>query len=80
MNKINKQIRNRLIDTENRLIAVEGRGIGELGDIGEGIQQTNRTLRLEQQYGDYQRERGWEEVEESKGGINGDRRRLDFGW
>ena len=80
MNKINKQIRNRFIDTENRLIAVEGRGIGELGDIGEGIQQTNRTLRLEQQYGDYQRERGWEEVEESKGGINGDRRRLDFGW
>ena len=40
MNKINKQIRNRLIDTENRLIAVEGRGIGELGDIGEGIKQT----------------------------------------
>ena len=30
--------------------------------------------------GDYQRERGQEEVEEDKGAINGDGRRLDLGW
>ena len=30
---------------------------------------------LRQQYGDYQRERGWWEVEEGKGVINGDGRR-----
>ena len=33
-----------------------------------------------QQYGDYQRKGGRSLVEEGKGGINGDRRRLDLGW
>ena len=38
MNKINKQKnRNRLIDTEHRMTAVRGEGVGELGKKGEGI-------------------------------------------
>ena len=36
VNKINKQNRNRLLGTENRLAAVEGR---EFGRLGEGIKQ-----------------------------------------
>ena len=32
------------------------------------------------QYGDDQREGGWEEVEEGKGSINGDGSKLGFGW
>ena len=31
-NQINKQNRNRLIDTENRLTAVRGEGVGELDE------------------------------------------------
>ena len=34
---------------------------------------------IEQQYGDYLKERGVGEVEESKGGINGGGRKLDLG-
>ena len=39
MNKINTQNRNRLIDTENKLTAVRGEGIGGLGDKGKGMKQ-----------------------------------------
>ena len=48
----------------------------------KGLSKEKEPLRQRQQYGDYQRERlgGWEEVEEVKGGINGDRGRRDFGW
>ena len=38
-NKQNKQNRNRLIDTENRLTAVRGRGVGKMGGKGEGIKE-----------------------------------------
>ena len=39
-----------------------------------------KELKHRQQYGDYQREKGWGEIENRKWGINGDGRRLDLGW
>ena len=55
-------------------------GVGELGEKGEGVEQKTPTPhRHRQQYGNYQRERGWGEGKEGKGGINGDGRRLDLG-
>ena len=36
---MNEQSRNRLIDTENRLRIAGGRGVGELGEKGEGFQK-----------------------------------------
>ena len=52
-----------------------------MGEKDEGIKQQQKIPpRHRQQYDDYQRERGREEVEEGKGGINGDGRRLDLGW
>ena len=42
---------------------------------GLNKQTNNRTHRHRQQYGDYKRER-----EEGSGAINGDGRRLHFGW
>ena len=58
MNKINKQNRNRLIDTENRLTAVRGEGVGGLGEKVKGLSQKTATIhRHRQQYGDYLRER-----------------------
>ena len=56
----------------------EGREVGGLGEKGEGIQQGKNPHRHRQQYRDDQRERGRGKVEEGKGGINGDGRRLDF--
>ena len=38
-NNINKQDRNRFIDTKNRLMVVRGEGTGGLGEKGEGIEQ-----------------------------------------
>ena len=67
MNKIHKQNRNRLIDTENRQLS-EG-GVGGLNEKGEGIKQ-RRKLRHRQQYGDCQRKWGMGEAEEGTGGIN----------
>ena len=57
------------------------RGLREWDKRGEGIKQKNKTNphRYRQQYGDYQREKGWGEVEEGKTEINGDKRRLDLG-
>ena len=50
-----------------------------LGEKGEGIKQNKQTpQRYRQQYGDYQR-KGLGEIEEGKGGVNGDRR-VDLGW
>ena len=68
----------------------ESRGVEELGEKGEGSKQKNKNknknkknpktkLNRRQNYGDYQRERGWGEVED-KGERNGDGRRLDLGW
>ena len=37
MNEINKQNRNRLIDTESILTAVREDEVGRLGETGEGI-------------------------------------------
>ena len=37
-------------------------------------------IQTQQQNGDYQRERGWKEVEKGIRGINSDGRRLDLGW
>ena len=42
MNRTNSQNRNRLTDTENRLTAVRSRGVGGLGEKGEGIKQRKR--------------------------------------
>ena len=36
---MNKQNRNTLIDTENRLLVVRGRDVGGLGEKGEGIEK-----------------------------------------
>ena len=53
--------------------------MGQLDEKGEEMKQ-KKPHRLKQHYGDYQRERGWEEVEEGKGGIHDDGKRLDLGW
>ena len=42
--KINKQNRNRLTDTENRLITARWEGFGRLGETGAGIRGTNWQL------------------------------------
>ena len=64
MNKIYKQNRNRLVDTENRLTTVRGVGVGRLGEKGKGLRkkkpQNTKLHRHRQQYGGYQRERRWE--------------------
>ena len=52
----------------------QGRGVGR---EDKGIKE--KPQRHRQECGDYQRERGVGEIEESRGGINGDGRRLDFG-
>ena len=39
MNKIYKQNRNRLVDTENRLTTVRGVGVGRLGEKGKGLRK-----------------------------------------
>ena len=44
MNK--NQNRNRIIDTEDRLTVVRGKGDGGLGEIGEGIREKTKTHRL----------------------------------
>ena len=47
----------------------EGRRVRELGEKGEGIKAKKiKPHRYRQQYGDYQRERRWEEAEEDKVG------------
>ena len=60
MNKITKQNRNRLLDTENRLTAVRGREARGWVKQVKGLsknknKQTNKTHK--QQGGDYERER-----------------------
>ena len=78
---MNKQNRDRLIETENRLTAVRGEGDGGQGAKGEGIKQKNKNPhRLRQQYGYYRGKSGWREVGEGKGVINGDERRLYLRW
>ena len=42
-NKRNKQKKNRLIETENRLSAVRGAEVGGLGEEGEEIKQNKQT-------------------------------------
>ena len=51
-----------------------------LCEKGDRIKQKKKKKphRHRQEYGDYQREREWREVEEVKGWINGDGRRLDM--
>ena len=46
--------------------------------LSKKIYKIKNPHRHRQQYGDYQRESGVEEVEEGVRGINGDRRRSDF--
>ena len=59
INKANKQNKNRVRDTENRLTAVRGQGAWAVGEKGEGITQKNpKTHRHRQRYGDPQRETG----------------------
>ena len=41
MSKINKQNRNRLLDTEYRLTAVREKGDWRAGEIGEGLRKKN---------------------------------------
>ena len=40
--------------------------------------EKNKTHRCRQEYSGYKGKGGWREVEESKGGKNGDGRTLDF--
>ena len=78
MNKINQQNRNKLIDTENRLKAVRGQGVGWLGQKLKGIKQktpltdTDNSTRII-------RGKGVGEVEEGKEGTHGDERGLTWG-
>ena len=48
MNKTNKQTRNRLIDAEKGLTTDRGRGVGGLGEKGEGIKQRKKLRHREQ--------------------------------
>ena len=64
-------------NTENRLTAVRG---GGLGRWVKKLTELTKTHRHRQQYGNYQMERGWRQVEEGKEGINGDGKKLEFGW
>ena len=50
------------------------------GERGKAIKQKRKTHRHKQQRGDYQRVGVGEGSKEGKEGINGDGRRLDFGW
>ena len=60
--KINKQNRNRLTDTENRLTAGRGRGVGGMGEMVKRLskQRNKKHHRHRQECGNYQRERGVE--------------------
>ena len=80
MNKINKQNRKRLMDTENRLTAVKGEGVGGHGEKGKGIKHTQTTHRARQHIVTTREKEGWEEAEHDKAGINSSGRRLDLGW
>ena len=58
--------------------------VGGTWGTGKGLSKTNKqngtTHRHRQQSGHFQRERGgWGQVEEGKGGINGDGGKLDWG-
>ena len=70
------------MDTENRLTADRGEGVGGWVRRVKGLSKEikRNTHGHRQQYGNCQREGRWREVEEDKGGINGDGRRLDLGW
>ena len=43
---MNKQNRNRLIDTENKLVVADRRGLGGLGEKGEGIKKYNLAVTI----------------------------------
>ena len=62
MNKINKQNRNRLMDTENRLTAVKGEGVGGHGEKGKGIKHTQTTHRARQHIVTTREKEGWEDT------------------
>lgn len=53
-----------------------------MGGGSKEIKQNKQTKSISytQKYGDYQRERGWWEVEEGMGGYMGDKKRLDSVW
>lgn len=69
------------MDIVNRLTTVGEEVSWGLGEKCEGIKQRQKTLhRHKQQCGDNQMEKGWREVNEGKGGLNGDGKRLDLGW
>ena len=73
--------RNRLTDKKNRLLAITGEAVPGWVKKMKGSSK-NHTHRDNIPSGneDYQKERGCREVEEDIGSINGDGRRLDFGW
>ena len=80
MNKINKI--ETTSDTENILTAVRGEGLGELGDKGEEIKE-NKQITTTDSDNSMVITRGkwkWRDVEEGKGRVKGDGRRVDLGW
>ena len=69
------------METENRLTAVRGERDQGLSEKSEGIKQKKKILIKTNNSIVITREKeGWEEAEECKWGINGDRRKFELGW
>ena len=69
------------IDSSQR-VEVLGGWVKKVKGLSKKKKENKTHRHRQQQYGDYQKDRGWREgeVEKDKGRINGDRRRFDFWW
>ena len=45
-NNINKQNRNRIIDTDNRLMVTQGRGLGDWVKKAKGLRDTDASYKM----------------------------------
>ena len=76
---MSKQTRNRLIDTESILTAASGRGVRGMGEKGVGIKEKNSKQVTDTDSSVVLTRSKAGEVEEGKGGINGDGRTVTWG-